>query len=203
MKIKVKNLNVDWLLIKNLCRQTVNKNDSELEPTDEWKRKLLICRHSPLRSGTMLIQIEDVPYYVHTHLVRHNVGITPYVGTSREDRTGKSREERKQTDLISMQMLANIEALMNISEKRLCLQADKNTIKVWQAVLEEIKKYDENIYWACVPSCIRCGACIEKFSDCKFYENLMKNASKEELIDIKKRYNIYNEYREKTKKKIK
>ena len=132
MQVTITNFNVDWTLIKNLCRQTVNMGDSKKESTSEWKRKLLICRHSPLRAGTITVKLEDIPYYVSTHLVRHNVGVTPYVGTSREDRTGIPREERKQTDLVSMQMNMNIEALMNISERRLCNCADKNTIKVWK-----------------------------------------------------------------------
>ena len=49
MKTTIKNFNVNWLDIKNACRQTVSMGDSKLEPTSEWKRKLLICRHSPLR----------------------------------------------------------------------------------------------------------------------------------------------------------
>lgn len=49
----------------------------------------------------------------------------------------------------------------------------------WKAVLEEIKKYDENIYWACVPQCIRCGGCPE-YTNCGFYEKLMAESSLEE-----------------------
>lgn len=195
MQVTITNFNVDWTLIKNLCRQTVNMGDSKKEPTSEWKRKLLICRHSPLRAGTITVKLEDIPYYVSTHLVRHNVGVTPYVGTSREDRTGIPREERKQTDLVSMQMNMNIEALMNISERRLCNCADKNTIKVWKAVIEAVREYDEDIAWACVPQCVRCGACIEPFSNCDYYYNLTKYETMEKQVDIMKRYNFYNSKR--------
>ena len=195
MQVTITNFNVDWTLIKNLCRQTVNMGDSKKEPTSEWKRKLLICRHSPLRAGTITVKLEDIPYYVSTHLVRHNVGVTPYVGTSREDRTGIPREERKQTDLVSMQMNMNIEALMNISERRLCNCADKNTIKVWKAVIEAVREYDEDIAWACVPQCVRCGACIEPFSNCDYYYNLTKYETIEKQVDIMKRYDFYNSKR--------
>ena len=195
MQVTITNFNVDWTLIKNLCRQTVNMGDSKKEPTSEWKRKLLICRHSPLRAGTITVKLEDIPYYVSTHLVRHNVGVTPYVGTSREDRTGIPREERKQTDLVSMQMNMNIEALMNISERRLCNCADKNTIKVWKSVIEAVREYDEDIAWACVPQCIRCGACIEPFSNCDYYYNLTKYETIEKQVDIMKRYDFYNSKR--------
>ena len=196
MKTTIKNFNVNWLDIKNACRQTVSMGDSRLEPTSEWKRKLLICRHSPLRIGSVLWKSEDVPFYVMGHIVRHNVGCTPFVSTSREDRTGIPRNERKQTDFVNMQMTANIEALINISERRLCTCADPTTRKYWEAVLEAIREYDEDIFWACVPQCIRCGACVEPFSNCRFYENFSKNLTPEQQTDIMARYDAYNEYRD-------
>lgn len=197
MKTIIKNFNVNWLDIKNACRQTVSMGDSKLEPASEWKRKLLICRHSPIRIGSVLWKSEDVPFYVMGHIVRHNVGCTPFVSTSREDRTGVPRNERKQTDFVDMQMIANIEALINISERRLCTCADPTTKKYWEAVLEAIREYDEDIFWACVPQCIRCGACVEPFSDCRFYENFSKNLTPEQQTDIMARYDAYNEYRDK------
>ena len=197
MKTTIKNFNVNWLDIKNACRQTVSMGDSKLEPTSEWKRKLLICRHSPLRIGSVLWKSEDVPFYVMGHIVRHNVGCTPFVSTSREDRTGIPRNERKQTDFVDMQMTANIEALINISERRLCTCADPTTRKYWEAVLEAVKEYDEDVYWACVPQCIRCGGCPETFSNCRYYENFAKTLTPEQQTDIMARYDAYNEYREK------
>ena len=197
MKTTIKNFNVNWLDIKNACRQTVSMGDSRLEPTSEWKRKLLICRHSPIRIGSVLWKSEDVPFYVMGHIVRHNVGCTPFVSTSREDRTGIPRNERKQTDFVDMQMIANIEALINISELQLCTCADPTTKKYWESVLEAIREYDEDVFWACVPQCIRCGACVEPFSDCRFYENFSKNLTPEQQTDIMARYDAYNEYRDK------
>lgn len=195
MKTTIKKFNVNWLDIKNACRQTVSMGDSKLEPTSEWKRKLLICRHSPLRIGSILWKSEDVPFYVMGHIVRHNVGCTPFVSTSREDRTGIPRNERKQTDFVDMQMTANIEALINISERRLCTCADPTTRKYWEAVLEAVKEYDEDIYFACVPQCVRCGGCVEPFSECNFYDNFSKNLTSEQQTDIMARYDAYNEYR--------
>lgn len=195
MKTTIKKFNVNWLDIKNACRQTVSMGDSKLEPTSEWKRKLLICRHSPLRIGSILWKSEDVPFYVMGHIVRHNVGCTPFVSTSREDRTGIPRNERKQTDFVDMQMTANIEALINISERRLCTCADPTTRKYWEAVLEAVKEYDEDIYWACAPQCVRCGGCVEPFSECNYYDNFSKNLTSEQQTDIMARYDAYNEYR--------
>ena len=130
-KVKVIKFDVDWLEIKNLCRKTISMNDSNIEPTSEWKRKLLLAEHSPLRHSLITVDIEDVPFYVMGHLVRHSVGVTPYVSTSREDRTNISRSERSQTDLVSMRIDLNIQSLINISRKRLCNQADRQTQIIW------------------------------------------------------------------------
>lgn len=196
MKTTIKKINVDWLDIKNACRQTISMGDSKVEPTSEWKRKLLVARHSPLRLGTVLWKTEDIPFYVMGHLVRHNVGCTPFVSTSREDRTGVPREERKQTDEVGLQMVANIESLMNISEKRLCNCADRQTLLYWKSVLEAIRDYDEDIYWACVPSGIAHGGCTEPFSDCQMCNKILEQMTPEERLDITKRYDAYNEFRE-------
>ena len=47
---------------------------------------------------------------------------------------------------VPMEMDANIQALINISAKRLCTCADPTTRKYWEAVLEAVKEYDEDIY---------------------------------------------------------
>lgn len=197
-KPKVVNFNVDWFAIKDACMQTIGK-EAVAEPSSEWKRKLLICRHSPIRRSLISVKLEEIPSYVSTHFCRHSVGVTPYVSTSREDRTGVPREERKQTDMVSMQMDMNIQSLFNIMEKRLCKCSDINTIKYAKGLAEAIKEYDEDIYWACVPQCVRCGGCVEPFSNCNFYSNLMKDHTLEEQQNVMKRYDIYNEYREKVK----
>lgn len=197
-KPKVVNFNVDWFAIKDACMQTIGK-EAVAEPSSEWKRKLLICRHSPIRRSLISVKWEEIPSYVSTHFCRHSVGVTPYVSTSREDRTGVPREERKQTDMVSMQMDMNIQSLFNIMEKRLCKCSDINTIKYAKGLAEAIKEYDEDIYWACVPQCVRCGGCVEPFSNCNFYSNLMKDHTLEEQQNVMKRYDIYNEYREKVK----
>ena len=98
---------------------------------------------------------------------------------------------------VPMEMDANIQALINISAKRLCTCADATTKKYWESVLEAIREYDEDIFWACVPQCIRCGACPETFSNCRYYENFAKTLTPEQQTDILARYDAYNEYREK------
>ena len=199
--VKITDFDVDWKKIKSACMTTISKQAGDKEPSTEWKRKLLICRHSPIRRGVISWKWEEIPYAISTHFARHHEGCDKFIGTSREDRTKVDRTSRSQMDYVPMEMDANIQALINISEKRLCTCADPTTIKYWEAVLEAIKEYDEDIYWVCVPQCIRCGGCVEPFSNCNFYSNLMKDHTLEEQQNVMKRYDIYNEYREKVKVK--
>lgn len=200
-KVTVIKFDVDWTEIKNACRKTISMKDSRIEPSSEWKRNLLIAEHSPLRHSLITIDIEDVPFYVMGHLVRHSVGVTPYVGTSREDRTGVDRSERSQTDLVSMRLDMNIQSLINISRKRLCNQADRQTQLLWLEVVKAIAEYDQDIAWACVPEGIRTCGCPEKFGNCCACENIISTMDFESRMNINKRYDRYNTHRNKILKK--
>ena len=203
MQVKIIKWDVNWLEIKNLCRKTISMADSKIEPTQKWKRELLLAEHSPLRHSLITVDIEDVPFYVMGHFVRHHVGVTPYVSTSRTDRTGVDRTERRQTDPVCMRLDLNVQSLINISRKRLCNQADPETVKIWNAVLDAVREYDEDVYWACVPEGIRSCGCTEAFGDCKQCVNMMKDMEKMDLFDVNARYNHYNAKRDLIRKKVK
>lgn len=193
MEVKVIKFDVNWLEIKNLCRGTISMKDSKIEPSQEWKRNLLVAEHSPLRHSLITIELRDIPYAMMGHLVRHSVGVTPYVSTSREDRTGIPREQRTQMDNVTMRMDLNIQSLINISKKRLCNQADIKTKQIWQAVVDEVAKYDEDIAWACVPDGIYRGGCGEAFGNCKSCNAFLSTLTKEELIDLHARLTAFQE----------
>lgn len=194
IKARITDFDIDWMKIKSACMTTISKEAGK-EPTQEWKRKLLLCEHSPIRRGTISWKFDEIPYCISTHFVRHHEGVEKWVGTERADRTEiKDRSQRSQMDMVPMEMEANIQAIINISRKRLCTSADPLTIKYWKAVLEAIKEYDEDIYWACVPECVRCGGCPE-YNSCGYYDNLMKDAEPEEQRVLKLRYDRYNKFR--------
>lgn len=195
-KAKITNFNVNWLNIKSACMTTISKQAGK-EPDSQWKRKLLVCQHSPIRRGIVSWKWEAIPYAISTHFARHHEGCEKFIGTSRADRTDvKDRSQRSQMDCVPMEMDANIQALMNISEKRLCKCADPLTTEYWEGVLEAVKEYDEDIYWACVPSGIAHGGCTEPFSDCQMCNKILEQMTPEERLDIMKRYDAYNEHRE-------
>lgn len=195
IKVTIEKFDVDWKLIKNLCRSTFGMDKSDKEPSQEWKRKLLVARHSPIRQSNIVLKIEGISYSSSVHICRHHQGIEKFVTTSREDRTGIDRSTRKQTDPVTMYISMNIEALLNISQKRLCNQASKETREVWQMVVNEVSKYDDDIAWACCPEGIHQASCPESFGNCDSCVKFLNTLDKEQLLNLKERLNAYNEYR--------
>lgn len=72
--------------------------------------------------------------------------------------------------------------------------ADPIARSYWRAVVDAVREYDEIVAWASVPQCVRCGGCVEPFNEnCHYYENLMRDISLSDQMDVMKRYDIYNE----------
>lgn len=195
IKVTIEKFDVDWLGIKNMARGTISMADSKIEPTEDWKRKILMAEHSVLRHSLITIKVENIPYCNMGHFVRHSCGVTPYISTSREDRTGTPRDERKQTDPVTMRLDLNIQSIINISRKRICNQSDPTTRKIWYMVVKELAKYDKNIAWACVPEGIHMACCPESFGNCNYCTNFLQTLDKQQLLDLRERLNAYNEYR--------
>ena len=199
-KTKITNFDVDWMRIKSACMTTISKQAGDKEPSQEWKRKLLICRHSPIRRGIISWKWENIPYAISTHFARHHEGCEKFIGTERTDRTNVDREKRSQMNYVPMEMDANLQALMNIAEKRLCMCADATTRAYMEALVDEIGKYDQDVQWSLVPQCVRCGGCVEPFGNCSYYDVIFKNTSLENQKNVTKRYDIFNDYRDRRKK---
>lgn len=53
--------------------------------------------------------------------------------------------------------IMNSEAIMNMSEKRLCAKASKETREIWEQVLQEVAKCDPDLVKFCVKPCISHG----------------------------------------------
>ena len=130
---KITNFNVNWQAIKSACMTTISKQAGDKEPSKEWKHKLLICRHSPIRRGIVSWKWENIPYAISTHFARHHEGCEKFIGTERTDRTNIDREQRSQMNYVPMEMDANIQALMSIAERRLCMCADPTTREYMEA----------------------------------------------------------------------
>lgn len=171
-----------WKRVLNAARRTIGKNPIDKEPSDSWKAKMLLAEHSPIRLLEFDWDWNDIKQWVTTHLVRHHEGCEKFVHTQREDRRdlGCSRDELPQGALNDMMMSANAQALINISRKRLCSCASKETREAWKAVKEEISRIDPIMAEKMVPECIYRGFCPEFMHPCgysktdKFQEDLKK-----------------------------
>lgn len=71
--------------------------------------------------------------------------------------------------LCEHEFMATTQAMINISRKRLCNQASKETREAWQEVLNSIKDIETELYSVCVPDCVYRGWCYE-FKSCGYHK---------------------------------
>lgn len=166
------NPKADWIRVVNAARRTVGKAPISKEPSNKFKRKVLLAEHSPIRLLEYDFTWEDIMQWVSTHLVRHHEGCEKFVHTQRTDRRASPipRELLPQGSLNDMDMTCNAQAFINISRKRLCNCASQETRKAWQQVIDYLKTIDPILAEKCVPECVYRGFCPE-FDRCCGYVN--------------------------------
>lgn len=163
----------DWKRVLNAARRTVGKKPLDKEPSDAFKRKILLAEHSPIRLLEYDFTWEDVMQWVTVHYVRHHVGSLPFVHTQRTDRNpelaGLDRNKLPQGLLNDMDMACNAQAFINISRKRLCRGcASKETREAWELVIEYLRTIDPILAEKCVPECLYRGFCPEPDRCCGY-----------------------------------
>ena len=157
----------DWILCRKCTMATVSK-DSDTEPSEEWKVKLLKARHSPIRTLPFCFRLEDVPYWVSVHLVRH-VHATPFVSTQRNDRQDHyDRRKAPQDQPVTMCWYMNAEELMTIANKRLCQMASEETRAVVQEICRQVVELNPEFRDVLVPMCYYRGGRCDEFNSCGF-----------------------------------
>lgn len=161
MDAELKGIIGDWIEVASAARTTIGVEEGSIDPSSEWKKRILLAEHSPIRTLSFSVLMKDIKYWVSVHLVRHKFGIEHFVKTQRSDRTGIPRGNLPQGALVDHRIHANAQAIINISRKRLCRQASAETREAWQAVLDAIKDHDPEVFSACVPDCIYRGWCYE------------------------------------------
>lgn len=164
-----------WKRALNAARRTIGKEPLEKEPSDSWKAKMLLAEHSPIRLVEFEWTWSGIKQWVTTHIVRHHEGCEKMVHSQRGDRRAileeygvKSRDQLPQGAENDMDMSANAQALINISRKRLCNCASKETREAWKQVQESIRKIDPIMAEKMVPECIYRGFCPEFMNPCGY-----------------------------------
>lgn len=73
MKVELTKIKGDWKEVVDKARTTVGKEELGKEPSDKFKKKILMAEHSPIRSLIYCFKITNLKSWVATHLVRHHV----------------------------------------------------------------------------------------------------------------------------------
>ena len=197
MRIVVKWHEDMWQEIKDDALFTIHKSGGKY-PTSQWKKEMLMAEHSPIRTGRLIIECYDVPSFVIGHIVRHNIGFTPFVSSLRSDRAEYEEIPNRLTPN-NLRFDGNFQSFINISRKRYCNCASKETRWFWRKVMKEVRKFESELYWACVPECIYRGGCTEKYP-CEehFFGEFLKFVSDKmpitRLLHPPTRYDLYEEY---------
>ena len=155
----------DWIRVVNAARRTVGKRPINREPSEVFKRKILLTEHSPIRLLEYDFTWEDIRQWVTAHFVRHHEGCEKFVHSQRTDRNEAlkllNRDDLPQGLLNDMDMACNAQAFINISRKRLCSCASSETRIAWKLVIAYLKEIDPILAEKCVPECLYRGFCPE------------------------------------------
>lgn len=67
MKVKIENPKANWQRVLKASRKTVGKQSIDKEPSNQFKRQMLLAEHSPIRLLEYDIDIDDVQQWVTAH----------------------------------------------------------------------------------------------------------------------------------------
>ena len=180
-----------WSRALNAARRTIGKPPLNKEPSDNWRKMVIMAEHSPIKLVEYLISFKDLRQWVGVHLLRHE-HMLPFIHSQRVDRRKdidsltervmsiieedvKSDESFNKRDYLfqgepnDQDFVVNAQTLINISRKRLCHCASKETREAWIAVKEAIKEFDPIMASFMVPNCIYRGRCPE-MNTCGYYK---------------------------------
>ena len=136
MKTEIIKVKGDWQEVVDDCRATVAKPPLGKEPSEEWKRSILIAEHEPIRDIWIKWKWRGIKYWIAMHWKTH---IWPSrVNTQRTDRTGIDRDSKSQDAPIDFTGDANCQHLIDTMRKRLCYMAASETREYAQSLKREL-----------------------------------------------------------------
>lgn len=191
MLTKITKINADWTDVKNECRNTVNKEATEKEPTIDFKKKILISEHSPIRLIEIKWRWEGIKSWISVHFARHWLGWDKWISTQRNDRTGVDRDKSPQDTPVNYDGKGNAQALINVARFRLCNSAHPETRTYMEDLKESIHEFEPELSDVMQRNCIYRGGCPE-FNPCPYWKNFCEKHKGENLLDIQTRYDLAN-----------
>lgn len=186
MAINTLKIRGSWREVADAARTTVSMKPGKKDPSSRWKKNMLLAEHSPIRQ-LMVKWKWSIKSWISVHFVRHKIGIEHYVSTQRDDRVASTgtderrdsrRDDKSQSAIVTHECIANAQSIINISRKRLCQQAHKETRDTWKEFLNELKEIEPELVSVCVAECVYRGFCPELrgcgFDETKAFEHLVK-----------------------------
>lgn len=195
MKTEILKIKGDWQEVVNDCRVTVGKGELGHEPSDAFKRSILIAEHSPIRDISVKWRWSDIKSWITGHWARHRW--EKFIRSQRTDRTGVPRDELPQSAPVDFVGEANAQHLIDTMRKRLCCQADKETRAYAEDFKEALHAVQPEISDALVPNCVYRGGCPEMHK-CGYWESFVIWSNENEYpvraCSIQERYDLYNRF---------
>lgn len=195
MKTEIIKVKGDWQEVVDDCRATVAKPPLGKEPSEEWKRSILIAEHEPIRDIWIKWKWRGIKYWIAMHWKTH---IWPSrVNTQRTDRTGIDRDSKSQDAPIDFTGDANCQHLIDTMRKRLCYMAASETREYAQSLKRELHPIEPELADVLVPNCVyRCGCPETKCCGewLRFKDWCSSKGFDVRSLDIRYRYELYNAY---------
>lgn len=189
MKTEIIKTKGDWQEVVDDCRSTVGKESLGREPSEDFKRSILISEHSPIRDIIIKWRWRDMPHWVTVHWVRHKW--EKFVRSQRTDRTGVDRTKLPQDEPQTFIGEANTQHLIDTARKRLCYMASPETREYAVDFKNTLHPIQPEISDTLVPNCVyRCG-CPE-INGCGWYDKMVEKYPALRSTNIKERYDEYN-----------
>ena len=156
----------DWKEVKRRALITVGL-EAVNSPDESWKKKMLECRHSPIRRLRFSFTLYNLPYYISVHFVRHHVGIEKYVRSQGNDRQKEyDRTKAPQDAPVNMILDFNGESLLEFFNKRLCGACAPETIRVTELMRSLVRDECPEFCYFLEPMCFRNGGVCHEFKSC-------------------------------------
>ena len=190
MKTEILKIKGDWGEVLSDCRSTVGKPPLDKEPSADWKRRILIAEHSPIRDLSVRFQWRGIKYWVAMHWKTHHW--ESKVTSQRSDRTGVPRDKLPQDQLLDFTGEMNAQAAIDTMRKRLCRQASPETRAYAEDFKAALHDYEPELADTLVPNCVyRCG-CPET-KTCGWWDRMLqKTGGLLASTHIDERYETYN-----------
>ena len=169
--MKIKLVSVDgWDKAYFVARNCIGKTDDNtelIEPPLEWKQRLLLSNHSPIRQVMLLFWVE-IPNKTQNHIVRHKTADF-YVSTLRSDLTGAKDTDITRLTTRQVAISCNLESFISMCKKRLCRKSELETQKLFEKMVDAFIDAEPDLVGKefFKPNCLACkelafGNCLDQ-----------------------------------------